>query len=530
VRRLARVAARHDGLALALLLAAAAALRLPGIESRGRFEFDQGQDMLVLRAFVQDGVVPLLGPKTSVGVFHHGALEYFLLAPSAWLSGAEPIAVVLEFVLIGLAAVAATWWLGRVVGGPRVALVAGLLLAVSPAAVDESTFIWNPNPVPLFAAVAAAAAWRGRQTGRARWWALAVGCSAAVANLHILGAIFVPPIAALLVAEVRQWRRPDPGRAEAALRGAAIGLAAAVVIYLPLILSEVRTGFAESRAIADYIGSGGGGTATGIVDRLAVTALRVIGWPFVGLVTDAPALAGVLVVLVVGLLAWLAIAGRGDSGAVGRWIAGSVTWSIAALAVAAPSLASVVPGLPNDHYHSFADPLIVLGVALAAVELGRRAAAAWSGRRTGRRRARRGDDRVRLGHGRGNRHEPGNRGTGSTRRRGRDEPARLRASDLDQLPDRLRRRSGTDGDPPARPRCRRLPRPGLRPAVRGQAGCRLRWAGRRHMAAAPRRAGRGAPRARDALRPLDSGQRRRVPGRLIREGRRPERRPSQSPF
>ena len=44
------------------------------------------------------------------------------------------------------------------------------------------------------------------------------------------------------------------------------------------------------------------------------------------------------------------------------------------LTVAAPSLASVVPGLPNDHYHAFADPMVVVlvGLGLTALVVGRR--------------------------------------------------------------------------------------------------------------------------------------------------------------
>ena len=49
--------------------------------------------MLVLLAMTQGGELPLLGPPTSIGDVHHGALYYYLLAPAAWLSGADPVAV-----------------------------------------------------------------------------------------------------------------------------------------------------------------------------------------------------------------------------------------------------------------------------------------------------------------------------------------------------------------------------------------------------------------------------------------------------
>ena len=71
--------------------------------------------MLVLRAFVRDGVVPLLGPPTSIGDFHHGAWYYYLLAPAAALTGGDsPLAVVALIALAGIAAVGVTWWLARV--------------------------------------------------------------------------------------------------------------------------------------------------------------------------------------------------------------------------------------------------------------------------------------------------------------------------------------------------------------------------------------------------------------------------------
>ncbi len=39
----------------------------PGLATAGTWDADQGHDMLVLRALVRDGVVPLLGPPTSIG-------------------------------------------------------------------------------------------------------------------------------------------------------------------------------------------------------------------------------------------------------------------------------------------------------------------------------------------------------------------------------------------------------------------------------------------------------------------------------
>ena len=114
---------------------------------------------------IRDGVVPLLGPPTSIGDVHHGAWYYYLLSPIAALTGGDsPLAVVAVIAVAGIAAVGVVWWLARSIGGPVMGpvagAIAGLALATSAAAIDESTFIWNPNLIALSSAIALAGAWR----------------------------------------------------------------------------------------------------------------------------------------------------------------------------------------------------------------------------------------------------------------------------------------------------------------------------------------------------------------------------------
>ena len=79
----------------------AAILRLPNLATRGTWDGDQGHDMLVVRALLRDGVVPLLGPPTSIGSVHHGAWYYLLLSPAAALTGGDdPVAIVALIALL----------------------------------------------------------------------------------------------------------------------------------------------------------------------------------------------------------------------------------------------------------------------------------------------------------------------------------------------------------------------------------------------------------------------------------------------
>jgi 4-amino-4-deoxy-L-arabinose transferase-like glycosyltransferase len=246
----------RDVIALIALLGIAAVLRLPDLATRGTWDADQGHDMLVLRTLVRDGVVPLLGPPTSIGDFHHGAVYYYLLAPSAALTGGDsPLAVTLQIALFGIAAVGVTWWLARSIAGSIAGFVAGLAMALSAAAVEESTFIWNPNLIALSSAVALAGAWRAWSSGRARWWLLAAVGTAVTMQCHVLGVTLLPVTGALLVADAR--RRPSGPDRQAVVRAGLAGLAIVALTYVPLVVYELTTDFSEVRAALDYLQAGG---------------------------------------------------------------------------------------------------------------------------------------------------------------------------------------------------------------------------------------------------------------------------------
>ena len=359
------------------LLVVAGLLRLPGLAGRGTWDADQGNDMATLQAFVTHGVVPLLGPPTSIGNVHHGALYYYLLAPAAIpAGGTDPTAVVLLIALGGIAAVGVTWWLGRSMGGRVAGFVAGLLAATSATAVGGSTFIWNPNLLPLAAALALAFGWRAWTTGNARWWLAAGAAQAVVQQCHILGIIALPALAALWLADLRR----SPGHRGSIARW---GLAGAVLIalgYLPLLLHELGSGFDQTRAALDYLRAGGDASGPGLVLRLFFVPLRVIAWPLAGLATDAPPAAVMAVVTIGVLVAWRLAASRRAEAArraeatATRWLAGWVVSSTLLLTLFVASLATVTP-LPVDHYHAFVDPAVMALVGLGAAALWARNAA-----------------------------------------------------------------------------------------------------------------------------------------------------------
>jgi hypothetical protein len=353
-----------------VLLIVAAVLRLPDLATRGTWDSDQGHDMLTLRALVQDGVVPLLGPPTSLGDVHHGAFYYYLLSPAAFLTGGDsPLAVTALIALAGIAAVLVTWWLARDIAGRVAGVVAGLAMAVSTSAVEESTFIWNPNLIALSSAIALAGAWRAWSTGSPRWWLLAGLGTAITMQCHVLGVTLLPIVGALLVADARS--RPAGPERRALWRFGLGGLLIIVLAFVPLMVNELTTGFSEVAAALDYLRSGGDPTTTGPLTRFLIIAVRVLSWPLSGLLTDEPiaGLIGTLAVVVIAVTA--ALRGTIRERQAARWLGFGLLWTAGFLTFGSPSLATVVPGLPNDHYHAFADPMVFVLVGIGAAMLWR---------------------------------------------------------------------------------------------------------------------------------------------------------------
>ena len=369
---LARIV-RSNRITVALLVAVAGLLRLPGLMDRGIFDADQGRDMLVLYNLVKNGQFPLLGPET-ISILnshlHHGAFYWYLFAPAAWLGGGDPTLVIWETALIGIAAVVATCWAGRLMGGSAVGALAGFLLAVSPAAVEQSIFLWNPNPVPLFAALALGGAWKAHQTGGARWYALAMGSAVVVYQLHLLGAAFVVSIGFLIAYDLVRALRHDPTRRRGLANGIAAGIVVTLILFIPLIINELQTGFDETQKTVQFLLHGGSVPTTGGLDPLDAflfIVIRIIGWPFVGLVLDVPIAALLVVAFWLALVVWWLIASRGEDRLLMTWLFGTVAFSTVALDVMAPWLRFVVIGFPTDHYHAFLNPVLVIAVSLAGV-------------------------------------------------------------------------------------------------------------------------------------------------------------------
>ncbi len=360
--------ARPDLAGLLVVLAVALALRLPGLAARGTWDADQGHDMLVLWRLFVDHQLPVLGPPTSIGDFHHGALYYYLLAPFAWLSNGNPTVVVGAIALAGSAAAGVTWWLARSMAGPLAGFVAGLLMAVSASSILESTFIWNPNIVALFSAIALSAAWQAHRTGQARWWVVAAAGLLVTMQAHVLGLALAPPLALAYLLDLRG--RPSGEARHRILRAGLVAIAIVLLGYVPLIVHELGSGFSEIRAAIAFLQAGGQPVALSLPARLLFVGLRIVAWPVAGLLTDHLVVGVVAgIVIVTGLIWRVRSAGQPERyGA--HLLAATLLFGWIVLGAGIGSMATVT-ALPVDHYHAFLDPIIFVAAGLTVAGLWR---------------------------------------------------------------------------------------------------------------------------------------------------------------
>lgn len=102
-----------EALSLAFVLAIAAFARLYDVAGYMVFLGDQGRDALVVKAFLTEGKVPLLGPPSSVGSISTGALYYYLMAAAMWVDWLDPVAATVMVAVSTLLAIALLYYLTR---------------------------------------------------------------------------------------------------------------------------------------------------------------------------------------------------------------------------------------------------------------------------------------------------------------------------------------------------------------------------------------------------------------------------------
>ena len=189
--------------------------------------------------FVRGGKLPTSGLMSSVGV-SNPPLFVWLLIPMFFLT--SNIAIVCGMIsALGLATVVATWWIGRRYYGSVSGLVAAALFASGPWAVVYSRKIWAQDFVPV---LATGAMWAAHslilgKNPKAIFWLLCLPLC--VIQIHYSGfALTASAIAVVVFLRPRiDWRF------------AVAGVALAVLLALPYVIAQQKTGWAEWKRMSE---------------------------------------------------------------------------------------------------------------------------------------------------------------------------------------------------------------------------------------------------------------------------------------
>lgn len=253
------------------VITVAAYLRFFRINDLTEFLGDQGRTLLVLRAWVHDGIVPMSGPTTLSGA-HLGPFYYYLLLPG-YLTTGTPLGVALWVAFLGVVSVFLLYKAVLLVYGRTPAIAVSALYAVAPAIVIQDRTLWEPNLVPLFAILFAyLSILQHYRVSLRTVFAQGVVCSILI-QLHYPNVFFIVLLALVSFGHsirVKEWKFT--------LLATVIWSGGFLLAILPFLFYEMSHEFADVGNIAHiFLNSGSGVGKRDVMIHALDYAVRVIG-------------------------------------------------------------------------------------------------------------------------------------------------------------------------------------------------------------------------------------------------------------
>lgn len=240
-----------EAVLLSLIILTGAFLRLYKISEYMTFLGDEGRDALIVRRFITEGDIMLVGPGTSIGDMYLGPLYYYMMAPALLLAGFSPVGPAVQIALLGVVTIFFVWWVAREWFSKKekktakfsvAALMAAGLYAISPIVIIYSRSSWNPNIMPFFALLSVYSIWRVWQFKEYKWL-LVLGVSFAfVLQSHYLGLLLVPTLGLFWLLTIKDLRAKKRQRRKF-LKYSVFSLLFFVALMSPLIIFDARHGW-----------------------------------------------------------------------------------------------------------------------------------------------------------------------------------------------------------------------------------------------------------------------------------------------
>lgn len=195
------------------------------------FYYDQGRDALVIRDFLQNHKLFLLGPTTGIEGIFLGPLYYLTLVPWYALGRGNPVWPAVYIVATTVAALGLIFKLGLEMFGRRTSYIFLLLGGFSYWITVDSRWLANPTQVALAGALTLWGLWKVLSGWQKYWLLIAFGVSVGL-QFEAAGAIFFIPAVVVFAL----WRRELIPRGKILLASLAIFVA----MLLPQLFFDFR--------------------------------------------------------------------------------------------------------------------------------------------------------------------------------------------------------------------------------------------------------------------------------------------------
>ena len=113
------------------------------------FGYDQGVFFQAVKEIIVNHKLTLIGTEVGGGGFFQGPGWYYLLSISFYLWRGDPYGGMMLMLIVGVLTIALSVVFGRKIFDGKTALTIGFFVAVSPAIIAQSRFIWPPFVISL---------------------------------------------------------------------------------------------------------------------------------------------------------------------------------------------------------------------------------------------------------------------------------------------------------------------------------------------------------------------------------------------
>ena len=237
------------------VLVVASFLRFYKISQYMTFLGDEGRDAIIVRRFLVDFDLMLIGPGTSIGNMYLGPLYYYMMAPSLWLFNYSPVGPAVQIAVLGVITVFIVWLITKEWFGKKGAFIAATLYAISPTVIIYSRSSWNPNIMPFFSILSIYAIWKVWKKEDYKWlfW-LGIFLAFSLQS-HYLGLLLFPTVGIFyLLTIIKLWFKRKTNKVKkdtldskpqrkSFIKFSIFGIAIFLFLMSPLAIFDARHGW-----------------------------------------------------------------------------------------------------------------------------------------------------------------------------------------------------------------------------------------------------------------------------------------------